>query len=167
MTATTAPPASTLGHLDRPNLRWLGALIAIMAVGLSSWSVVGRITDQAPPATGLGPMESVDQASFAGTTGVWIEHVRLLGAGGLVEIRYRILDVEKSEIVHDYDYPPRIFHEDGFELRWQRHEHSHVRENRLGATYNEQLVNLGSYFEKGDEITVYIGETALEGVPLQ
>ena len=167
MTATTAPPATTFGQLDRPALRWLGALIAIVAVGLSSWSVVGRLTEPSAPATGLGPMESVDQAAFAGATGVWVEHVRLLGGGGLVEIRYRILDVEKSEIVHDYDYPPRIFHEDGFELRWQRHEHSHVRENRLAATYNEQLVNLGSYFQPGDIVTVYIGEHALEGVPIQ
>ncbi len=168
MTATTAPPASSpLGHLDRPALRWLGALIAIVAVALSSWGVAGRFTEQSGPAAGLGPMDSIDQAGFAGETGVWVEHVRLLGGGGLLEIRYRILEVERSEIVHSVDYPPRIFHEDGFELRWQRHEHAHVRENRLGATYNEQLVNLGSYFEKGDVVTVYIGEQALEGVPIQ
>jgi len=167
VTATTALPAGSTGQFDRAALRWLGAIVALVAVMLSSWSVVTRLTEESSPATGLGPMESVDQAEFAGATGVWIEHVSLVGGNGLIEIRYRILDVEKSEIVHDFDYPPRIIHEDGFELRFQRHEHSHERENRLGATYNEQLVNLATYFSRGDTVTVLVGQHALEGVPIQ
>ncbi len=143
-------------------------MLAAVAVALiAGWTLTGRLTSEEVPVSGLGPMETVDQSAFAGETGVWIEHVALTGAGGLIEIRYRILDADKSLIVHDYDNPPRIVHDDGFELRFQRHEHSHVRENRLGATYNEQLVNVGAYFEKGDVVTVYVGQVALENVPIQ
>lgn len=111
-------------------------------------------------------MAGIDQTAFAAETGVEIDHVVLIGGGGLIEIRYRIINVERSDIVHSIEYPPRIVH-DGFEMRVPRHEHSHVRINRIGASYTEQVVNLGGLMESGDIVTVYIGESALEGVPLQ
>jgi len=109
-------------------------------------------------------MASVDQSEFAGETGIWIESVSLIGGGGLIEIRFRILDVDKSEIVHDTDNPPRIVAEDGFEIRFQRHEHGHDDENRLGGLYQEQLINLGGLVSRGDVITVIVGDVVLENV---
>ena len=143
-------------------------MVAAVAIAvLAGWTVASRITAGEPAQSGLGPMESIDQSTFAGETGLWIEHVSLTGSAGLIEVRYRILDADKSQIVHDFDNPPRIIAPDGFEIRFQRHEHSHVRDNRLGSTYNEQLVNVGNYLSKGEFVTVAVGEFELAGVPVQ
>ena len=143
-------------------------MVAAVAIAvLAGWTMMGRLTSDTAAVSGLGPMENIDQSTFAGETGVWIEHVTLIGGGGLLEIRYRILDSEKSWVVHDLDSPPRLVAADGFELRFQRHEHPHYEANKLGITKNEQLVNLSNYFQRGDVVTVMVGDIALEGVPIQ
>jgi len=141
----------------------LGLLLA--AVG--GWSVAHRLSDTESTPVGLGPMESIDQSAFAANTGLWIEHVTLLGGGGIIEIRYRVLDVDKSQVVHDTVNVPRIITADGLEINFQRHEHSHERDTRLGSTDSEQLVNIGSSVRRGDKITVIIGLDELPGVVVQ
>ncbi len=164
----TAPPSSSSGTADhRPPLLGVLMVAAVAIAVLAGWTLVGRFTTDEAVVSGLGPMESIDQSVFAGETGVWIEHVALIGDGGLIEIRFRILDSDRSQIIHDLDNPPRIVAQDGFELRFQRHEHPHADANKLGITKNEQLVNLGNYFQAGDVVTVMIGNAALEGVPIQ
>lgn len=151
----------------RPTMapRWVAVVAALALVGLAGWGAGATMLD-GDGAVRSGPAGELDQSEFAGATGVSIEHVAVVGGGGLVEIRYRVLDVDRSEIVHDFDEPPRIAMQ-GYELQWQRHEHSHERDNRLGTTYNEQLVNLGGVFQRGDIVSVRIGPYELEGVEIQ
>ncbi len=148
-------------------LRHVLLVTAVVVTAVGGWGVSAHFLKADPPATGQGPLASLDQSAFAGATGVWIEHVTMIGGGGLLEIRYRILDVDKSEIVHDTVNPPRLVTSDGFEIRFQRHDHSHDDDNRLGATYSEQLVNLGSVVSRGDTVTVIVGTYNLEGVVVQ
>lgn len=168
MTTTMTPPLTgeTEGRNQGSATQLIGSLLVVALLGLAGWAVGSRVLSSDSAPVGQGPAGEIDQSAFAGGTGVWIEHVALVGGGGLIEIRYRILDVDRSEIVHDFDNPPRISMQ-GYELKWQRHEHSHERENRLGATYNEQLVNLGNVFERGDVVDVWIGDYVLEGVTIQ
>lgn len=152
-------PGATAGRSSA-----LGAVaVVITIVVLAAWLFVSRTSDDLTP---LQRMSEIDQTAFVAETGVEIDHAALIGGGGLIEIRYRIVNVERSEIVHSVEFPPRIVHDD-FELAIPRHEHSHDRENRIGASYNEQVINYGGIAARGDLITVVIGTTALEGVPLQ
>ena len=171
MTATvpTSPMSgpATAPASDHTPFRGVLMVVAVTIALLAGCTLAGRIGADESAKAGLGPMESVDQSAFAGETGVWIEHVSLIGGGGLIEIRFRILDSDKSEIVHDVVSPPRLIASDGFEVRYQRHEHGHDRVNRLGATYNEQLINIGNQVQRGEIVTVLIGEAELKGVPVQ
>jgi len=148
----------------------MGKLLVALAVAVAAiggWSLSSRLMADSPAPVGLGPMQRVDQSTFAGGTGIWIEHVSIIGGGGLIEIRYRILDVDKSEVVHDTVNPPRLVTSDGLELRLQRMDHGHDRDNRLGTTYNEQLVNQGGQLQRGETVTVHVGEFELPGVVVQ
>ncbi len=169
ITTMAAPPAPVEPNSGSNGsfLRYVVMALAIAVAAVGGWSATSRFVSNEATPVGLGPMESVDQSVFAGQTGVWIEHVALLGGNGLIEIRYRILDVDKSEIVHDTELPPRIVDSDGFVIRYQRHEHSHDRVNRLGATYGEEIVNIGRTISSGDVVTVMIGGYELEGVTVQ
>ncbi|RMH73919.1 MAG: hypothetical protein D6683_13035 [Actinomyces sp.] len=147
----------------------VAALVAVTTLG--AWWTATAVLDRGGERIGIGPRDDLlgglDQSAFAGATGVWIEDVQLVAGGGLINIRYRILDVEKSEVVHDLDNPPRIITSDGFEISFQRHQHAHDRENRLGTIYGEQLVNLGGLVHHGDRVTVIIGTERLEGVTVR
>lgn len=167
MTATVPTSSMSAPASERTPLRGVLMMVAVAVALLAGWTVAGRIGADEPAKAGIGPMENVDQSVFAGETGVWIEHVALIADGGLIEIRFRILDSDKSEIVHDVDNPPRLIGSDGFETRYQRHEHGHDRVNRLGATYNEQLINIGNEVQRGEIVTVLIGDVELKGVPVQ
>jgi len=142
-------------------------VVGLLLASVGGWSVSHRLAASEHTPTGLGPMESIDQSVFAANTGLWIEHVSLVGGGGIIQIRYRILDVDKSQVIHDTVNVPRIVTADGFEISFQRHEHSHERDTRLGSTDNEQLVNIGSTVKRGDKITVIIGLDELPGVIVQ
>ncbi len=175
MTAVVRPPlvpgpVSPQATRARPAVAAVVVAVASL-VALSGWWTVTTVLDGEGTTIGLGPrddlLDGLDQSAFAGATGVWIEEVRLIGGDGLVEIRYRILDSEKSEIVHDLEYPPRLITTSGYEMSFQRHEHSHDRINRLGTIYGEQLINVGNEVKRGDRVTVMIGLEALEGVPVR
>jgi len=159
------PSSDVAQPVEQSSLHWVGAAALVIVALVAGWSGSSWLLGGNDSAVvGSGPMASVDQSEFAGETGIWIESVSLIGGGGLIEIRFRILDVDKSEIVHDTENPPRIIAEDGFEIRFQRHEHGHSDENRLGGVYQEQLMNLGGLVSRGDVITVIVGETVLENV---
>lgn len=142
-------------------------VVGLLLAAVGGWSVAHRLAPSDHTPAGLGPMESIDQSAFAASTGLWIEHVNLVGGGGIIQIRYRVLDVDKSQIVHDTVNVPRIVTADGFEISFQRHEHSHERDTRLGSTDSEQLVNIGSAVQRGDKITVIMGLEELPGVIVQ
>jgi len=142
-------------------------VLGLLLATVGGWSVAHRLSASEPAPAGLGPMESIDQSVFAANTGLWIEHVSLVGGGGIIQIRYRVLDIDKSQVIHDTVNVPRIITADGFEISFQRHEHSHERDTRLGSTDNEQLVNIGSAVKRGDKITVIIGLEELPGVVVQ
>lgn len=156
---------------DRPPYRTedtKSPVLFIAVAVLASMLAVLLITRGDGPVTvaSEGPL-AVDQTEFAANTGIWIEHVGLIGNNGLIEIRYRTLDSDLSSVVHDLENPPRIVTSDGVELRIPPHEHSHARINNLGITYNEQLVNLGGLLSRGEVVTVYFGKYELPGVVVQ
>ena len=172
MTPVESSVRESIGSVDEgaPNSRIVQRVLLVVGLLLATvggWSVAQRLSSSDPAPAGLGPMESLDQSVFAANTGLWIEHVSLIGGGGIIQIRYRVLDVDKSQVVHDTVNVPRIVTADGFEINFQRHEHSHERNTRLGSTDSEQLVNIGSAVKRGDKITVIIGLDELPGVIVQ
>jgi hypothetical protein len=107
------------------------------------------------------------QAAFAQETGVWIVGVAVIAGGGMVDLRYQVVDPDKSVIVHDDEYPPGLLIEStGQVVNTPYHDHS-AFESHQGVIYHEMIMNPGGVLKTGDEITVMIGQTRLEHVIVQ
>ena len=109
----------------------------------------------------------VPQTAFTEETGVRITLVALTAGGGIIDIRYQVVDPEKSVIMHDDELPPTILHlETGTPLLFTRHAHGDF-EMHTGVVYSHQIINSGGLVKRGDRLAVRIGSAILEDVPVQ
>jgi hypothetical protein len=118
----------------------------------------GATTDPLPLST----------AAFEEVTGVEIVQVAVSGGGGILDLRYRVLDPDKATLVHDPDNPPRLIHETTGQVAsrpWM--QHSRGKELHAAVTYFELLYNPGGVVKRGDAVTVAIGEARLAHVVVQ
>lgn len=107
------------------------------------------------------------QTAFTEETGVHITLVALSADGGIIDIRYQIVDPEKAIIVHDEALPPTILDiETGIPLLFTRHEHPDF-DLHPGVTYSHQIINSGGLLKRGDRVALRFGTAVLEEVPIQ
>lgn len=133
--------------------------------GLAIWiaaSQWGSVFRPRPQSAGAVP-----QTVFTEETGVHITLVALTAGGGIIDIRYQVVDPEKSVIVHDDELPPTILHvKTGTPLLFTRHEHSDF-DMHTGVVYSHQIINSGSLVKRGNRVAIRIGSSVLEDVPVQ
>jgi hypothetical protein len=138
----------------------LGALAA--AAGVAVWVLASDTSRNAPQPS------AVAQAAFEEETGVQIVRVALVGAGGLVDLRYRVVDPDKAEIVHE-DVPVLVDEQTGevIDTFFMGHRHDPRSVPKAGVTYPLLYVNERGLIEHGDTVTVVIGDSRLEHVPVR
>jgi hypothetical protein len=132
------------------------AAVALLA-GLSAWMLATR------PAGTTAAERAADRALFAAQTGVRPVHIALTGGGGLVDLRYQVVDAEKAAAAHDPKRPPSLIDEasgEPVDQSWMGH--SHARAFRTGTSYFELLINPRGRLEHGSEVTLVIGDARLE-----
>lgn len=131
----------------------------LLCLGLVGWMVAAQLSSkmaQGQP----GP----DQTVFEGKTGIRIVRVALTAADGLADLHYQVLDPDKALIVHDRDQPPTLVHEKtGAVLNTPFHGHG-FHTLKAGVTYRLQLWNSGGVLQRGDRITVQMGDAHLNRV---
>ncbi|MBK8902541.1 MAG: hypothetical protein IPM53_15240 [Anaerolineaceae bacterium] len=141
---------------------WMAMLVLS---GLAIWIAVsqwGSVFKPRPQSA-----SDVPQTVFTEETGIHITLVALTADGGIIDIRYQVVDPEKSVIVHDDELPPTILHvETGTPLLFTRHEHSDF-EMHSGVVYSHHIINSGGLIKRGDRVAVRIGTSVLEEVPVQ
>jgi len=110
-------------------------------------------------------LTSLPQSAFEEATGVRVTLVAVTGQGGLIDLRYQVIDPDKAAIVHDPEKPPTIVDEatgQTFDKLWMQHGHS--GELDPGATYYLILVNPNGGIKSGDLVSILIGNFRLEHV---
>lgn len=136
---------------------------ALLAAGLFAASVVGRADASVgtrPPRT---PIDRVVEAH----SGIRVLAAHVVGAGGIVELTYQVLDPAKASIVEgDVDHTPLITDaRSGDQLHdTAAMRHGHVM--RPAGTYFLLYFNRGKVIRPGDTIDVTIAGTTLRGVPV-
>lgn len=167
MQRTLTKPAETFRDLWA--LIGLAAL-AIVLAGLALWLFTRSMSPVAEPsAPSSDPMASISQTAFTDATGVRILRVFSTAGGGMIDVRYQVVDPDKAIIVHDTENPPKLMNEASEKIIDRPfHDHSSGTELRAGGTYQEILVNEGGVINPGDLITIFIGrEARLDHVPVQ
>ena len=145
--------------------RWIiAALGLILATGAILW---GRAS------LGMSPEQrqeqaKISQAAFEEKTGVSITRVALTAQGGMIDLRYLVIDPDKAVIIHEGENRPAIMDEATgkiFDTPWMNHSHS--GEYQAGVTYYAVLMNSGGVLSKGSKVTIILGGMRLEHLVVQ
>jgi hypothetical protein len=147
-----------------------GLLLVVGVVGL----VRGRSSDssgstassaKAAPVPVAWRRAVVSAAQLASTAGVRITRVAVTGDGGLVDLRFQVVDPTKAHALHDPATPPAVVDErSSLVVHELLMNHSHSGEYKAGTTYYLVFTNPGNWVRRGSQVTVLLGTAQVEHV---
>jgi predicted MPP superfamily phosphohydrolase len=133
-----------------------GLALAALAVG-SGWGLRGSSAARAREGA------AVSQGAFQDQTGIRVLRVAVTGGGGLVDLRYQVLDPLKAEVVHVR--PPKLIDErSGQTIDALFMGHSHGGQAKAGYAYPLLFINEQGLLRRGGEVSVVIGGSRLEHI---
>jgi hypothetical protein len=147
----------------------VGLVILVIAlVGLVLWLLLPSNFTVLNARSTRDPMEHISQVAFSAETGIRVVRVNIGGGGGIIKLRYQVIDPDKAVVVHDDDYPPGVIDEAGGRLlNIPLHNHNDDRKHQAGVTSTVMIKNSGGVLKPGSLVTVVVGESRLEHVPVQ
>ena len=142
-----------------------GVLIAAGIWALALWlpqrSSAGPSVDPPP----LWQRPSVSASGLAERSGVRLIRVAVTGGGGLLDLRYQVVDPDKAVAVHEGQTPPAIIDErTGLVLNRLLMGHAHHGQLKPAVSYYLIFENTGNWVRRGSEVTVLLGDAQLEHV---
>jgi len=101
-------------------------------------------------------------------TGIKIVYVALTGGGGLLDLRFTVIDPDKAAAVHDDQTPPMIIDEaTGLIVDNLLMGHSHEGSYNPGQTYYLIFENPGNIVQRGGLVSVMLGNTEIDNIMVQ
>jgi len=142
-----------------------GVLIAAGIWALTLWlpqRSSGAPSAQPPPEW---RRPAVSAAGLAERSGVRLIRVAVTGAGGLLDLRYQVVDPSKAVAVHEAQTPPAIIDErTGLVLNRLLMGHAHQGQLKPAVSYYLIFENTGNWVRRGSEVTVLLGDAQVEHV---
>ena len=142
-----------------------GVLIAAGIGALVIWlpqRSSGQPTAEPPP---HWQRPSVSASGLAERSGVRLIRVAVTGGGGLLDLRYQVIDPNKAAAVHEARTPPAIIDEHtGLVLNRLLMGHAHHGQLKAAVSYYLIFENTGNWVRRGSEVTVLLGNAQVEHV---
>jgi hypothetical protein len=142
-----------------------GVLIAAGIGALALWlppHSSGATSAEPPPAW---RRPAVSAGGLAERSGVRLVRVAVTGGGGLLDLRYQVVDPSKAVAVHEAQTPPAIIDErTGLVLNRLLMGHAHHGALKPAVSYYLIFENTGNWVHRGSEITVLLGDAQVEHV---
>jgi hypothetical protein len=108
---------------------------------------------------------AVSAAGLAQRSGVKITQVAVTGNGGLVDLRFQVIDPDLANALHEAGTPPAVVDEQsGLVVHDLFMGHSHSDSFKAGVTYYLVFENPGNLVRRGDKVTVLLGDAQVEHV---
>jgi hypothetical protein len=147
-------------------MRLLGALLGgglALAVVLA---IAAGGSSPAPARGGPRPLPAaVGAAELARRSGVRVVRVAATGGGGLLDLRYQVVEPDAAVAVHDADTPPALVDErSGQVLSGLLMGHMHHGRLKAGLSYYLIFTNPGDVVRPGDRVSVVLGDARLAHV---
>jgi hypothetical protein len=102
------------------------------------------------------------------TTGVRFTQAAVVADGGLIELRYVVLDTQKaSAFQNDTKHPPQLRNERSGKLAWRAALMKQGHELRPGQSYYLLYFNAQGAIKRGDKIAIDAGQRHLQHVPVR
>ncbi|MFF5290919.1 hypothetical protein [Paractinoplanes globisporus] len=153
----------------RPWVR-LGSVLAGVALAASGlWAWHAARSPAGPGSAVPVPVGWARPAVAAGdlgqASGVTITRVAVTGGGGLVDLRFRVVDPDRAHALHDPARPPAVVDESsGLVVHDLLMNHEHTGDYRPGVTYYLVFTNPGNWVRRGASVTVLLGNAQVEHV---
>jgi hypothetical protein len=107
-------------------------------------------------------------AQLESSTGVRFTQAAVVADGGLVELRYVVLDTQKaSAFQNDTKHPPQLRNERTGKLAWRAALMKQGHELRPGQSYYLLYLNAQGSIKRGDKIAIDAGPRHLQHVPVR
>jgi hypothetical protein len=154
-----AAPRATKRNVEHALLLGVAGLAVAAAVPLAV-----AVLHRSPAKSAQGtPM--VSRSGLVQRSGVRIVRVAVSGGGGLVDLRYQVLDSEKAASVHSTTTPPLVVDErSGAVINRLFMGHIHNQKPKVGLTYYLLFDNPGDVVRPGNRVTVQLGDARLAHV---
>lgn len=108
---------------------------------------------------------AVSASGLAERSGVRLVRVAVTGGGGLLDLRYQVVDPNKAVTVHEAQTPPAIIDErTGLVLNRLLMGHAHHGVLKAAVSYYLIFENTGNWVRRGSEVTVLLGDAQVEHV---
>lgn len=172
-TAEAGGPTSSPHWWVRPAGYVAGAALMVVVVTGAFTLVSGRPDERgstkprvALPARWQRPV--VSEAGLAERSGVRIEQVALSGGGGLVDLRFQVVDSDKAAAVHDPATPAAVVDEStGLVVNALLMGHAQEAQFKRGVTYYLVFENPGNLVHRGSDVSVLLGNAQVEHVVVE
>jgi hypothetical protein len=168
-TQLSDPAGAVATRARRSRARLSGLLVGVAVVGLGVLGLwqPGYRHQQAPasavPVNWARP--AVSAAGLPSRSGVQITQVAVTGGGGLVDLRFRVLDPDKAHALHDPSTPPAVVDErSGLVLDRLLMGHAHGDAFRPATTYYLIFENTGNWVHRGSRVAVLLGDAEVDHV---
>jgi hypothetical protein len=142
-----------------------GVLIAAGIGTLALWlpqRSSGQPSVQPPPEW---RRPAVSASGLAEHSGVRLVRVAVTGGGGLLDLRYQVVDPNKALTVHEAKTPPAIIDErTGLVLNRLLMGHAHQGQLKPAVSYYLVFENTGDWVHRGSQVTVLLGDAEVEHV---
>jgi hypothetical protein len=147
----------------------------LWASGSKSPAVVAQADAGTQPGTeaDTGPKVSWERAPVSADglvdrLGVRVVQVALTGGGGLLDLRYQVIDADKAAGLHDPATPPAIVEEGtGLVAKDLLMGHAHSEGFKAGVTYYFVFENPGNLVKPGDRVSILLGGIQVEHIDVK
>ena len=147
-------------------VRVLGAIAGAAAVAVVVLAIQAGRSPSKPGPRALP--EAVSVAGLVERSGVRVVRVAASGGGGLLDLRFQVVDPDRAAAVHDADTPPALVDEStGGVIASLFMGHSHHGRLKAGVTYYLVFENPGNLVRRGDRVSVVLGRARLPHVRVQ
>ena len=166
-TSASAAPRQRRWGSGRARLAGAGILVTVVIVGLVLWlshafGGANRTADKVP-VSWQRPVVTAD--GLAQQSGVKITQVAVTGDGGLVDLRFKVVDPERANALHDPTTPAAVVDEEsGLVVHELLMNHSHTGPYKTGVTYYLVFNNPGNWIHHGSLVSVMLGNAQVEHV---
>lgn len=143
---------------------WLAAALVVAVIVTCRLVTAPMPTELETAPASAFPSSAAIEARY----GVRFVQLDVLAAGGLVELRYLVLDPDLATAFHDPTgaHLPHVVTRSGAELR-ETPFHSHSTAQAPGATYSILFRNDGGAVVRGDRVAIAVGDLRLTDVAVR
>jgi hypothetical protein len=173
--AEAPPPEPPRQSWARRRIRLLGILTGVIVVIGSTFVVLlmtrGSADDNPKnetkvPVAWARPL--VSASGLVERSGVKITQVAVTGDGGLVDLRFTVVDANKAAALHDPAHPPAVVDQrSGLVVKDLLMSHAHTSPFKAGVTYYLVFNNPGNWVHRGDKVAVLLGNARVENVTVR